>query len=221
MEKYIIQKTQKIVSALYLITDFIKDNDVIKWEIREEGISLISSALLFNTTFPMERENANKLLMSSSDKIISFLNIASVASLVSMMNSSILIEEIESLKNFINGENGKINLPGYILSDSFFGTDIEGKVDKGQNNTSKTLSGIKDNNSQINPILSRSEDKQKGRKESIINLLKKDSNLTIKDFTKVIKDCSEKTIQRELISLVKEGVIKKLGERRWSTYSLA
>jgi len=41
MEKYILQKSQKIVSALYLITDHIKDSDVIKWEIREDGISLI------------------------------------------------------------------------------------------------------------------------------------------------------------------------------------
>ncbi len=58
------------------------------------------------------------------------------------------------------------------------------------------------------------------RKTIIIELLKKDSNLTIKDFTRVLNDCSEKTIQRELLSLVAGGVLKKEGERRWSTYSL-
>jgi hypothetical protein len=31
----------------------------------------------------------------------------------------------------------------------------------------------------------------------------------------------EKTIQRELLALVEEGIVKKEGERRWSTYSLA
>jgi hypothetical protein len=36
----------------------------------------------------------------------------------------------------------------------------------------------------------------------------------------MIKDCSEKTIQRELIVLVSEKVVKKEGERRWSVYSI-
>jgi len=50
--------------------------------------------------------------------------------------------------------------------------------------------------------------------------LKNQSNLTIKDFSKVITDCSEKTIQRELLDMVEKGIIKKEGERRWSKYSL-
>jgi len=44
--------------------------------------------------------------------------------------------------------------------------------------------------------------------------------LSVKDFTRVIKDCSEKTIQRELLDLVEKGIVKKEGERRWSRYSL-
>ncbi len=36
----------------------------------------------------------------------------------------------------------------------------------------------------------------------------------------MIDDCGEKTIQRELVSMMKEGSIKKEGERRWSQYSL-
>jgi predicted HTH transcriptional regulator len=62
--------------------------------------------------------------------------------------------------------------------------------------------------------------KKDNRQEAIINVLKSQSNLTIKDFSKVIKDCSEKTIQRELIDLVDRGIVKKEGERRWSRYSL-
>ena len=69
------------------------------------------------------------------------------------------------------------------------------------------------------PIVSK--DVKESRKNSILAILKKDSNLTIKDFVKVISDCSEKTIQRELIALVEKGIIKRNGERRWSTYSLA
>ena len=52
-------------------------------------------------------------------------------------------------------------------------------------------------------------------------MLKGGAKLTIKDFAKNIKDCSDKTIQRELISMVTSGVLKKEGERRWSKYFLA
>lgn len=210
MEKYAIQKAQKIVSALYLITDSIKDSDAIKWEIREEGISLVSSILVFNSTYPIEKEHANKTFISSANRVISFLNISLHSSLISKMNATIVINEIESLINFVEKEGKENHPPGYILSDSFFATDQESKSPKGQidllrTNTSESLS---------------SASKKSDRKDSIINLLKKDSNLTIKDFAKVIKDCSEKTIQRDLIVLVKQGIVKREGERRWSTYSL-
>jgi hypothetical protein len=62
--------------------------------------------------------------------------------------------------------------------------------------------------------------KRDERTNSIINLLKTKSNLTVKDFLQVIPDCSEKTIQRELVRLVAENVLKKDGERRWTRYSL-
>ncbi|MES2471196.1 MAG: hypothetical protein V4526_03115 [Patescibacteria group bacterium] len=65
------------------------------------------------------------------------------------------------------------------------------------------------------------KDRKDSRKKAIVDLLSKKSNLTVKDFLSVITDCSEKTIQRELIDMVESGVLKKEGERRWSRYSLA
>jgi hypothetical protein len=43
---------------------------------------------------------------------------------------------------------------------------------------------------------------------------------TIKDIAEVITDVSEKTIQRELNSLIEKGQVMRQGERRWSKYSL-
>jgi DeoR/GlpR family transcriptional regulator of sugar metabolism len=44
---------------------------------------------------------------------------------------------------------------------------------------------------------------------------------TIKDIAEVITDVSEKTIQRELNSLIEKGQVIRQGERRWSKYTLA
>lgn len=215
MEKYISQKSQKIVSALYLITDHIKDSDVIKWEIREDGISLISNSLLLNTVYPSDKENAYKAIILNLEKIISLLNVSLISSVISNMNATIMIHELESLLLFVEKESKGNLLPGYILSDSFFSDEkvIKKDVSSGKGH---------DPQSRTNTIASQnSEGKAVSRKDSILAILRTNSNLTIKDFAKVIKDCSEKTIQRELIALVKSGVVKRDGERRWSTYSLS
>ena len=218
MEKYLAVKSEKIVSALYLVTGIIKDDDSIKWKIREESMSFISTATLFNTTSPIEKDHALAAFEASSNALISFLNICSVSGLVSKMNSSIIIHELETLVAFLHKNIPReVHSAGYILSDSFFATDVQPALSiptiKGQNSFERTEKEPKNKTLLI-------KDKKNNRQENIISLLKKDSNLTIKDFTKVIKDCSEKTIQRELISLVEKGLIKRVGERRWSTYSL-
>ena len=48
--------------------------------------------------------------------------------------------------------------------------------------------------------------------------MKNNRFIMIKDIMKLMKDCSEKTIQRELNSMVTENIIKREGTRRWSKY---
>ena len=63
--------------------------------------------------------------------------------------------------------------------------------------------------------------KKNSRQSTIINLLKRKKEIMIKDVSPLIDGCSEKTIQRELMSMVHSGTLKKVGEKRWSRYSLA
>lgn len=59
------------------------------------------------------------------------------------------------------------------------------------------------------------------RRELILEYLRKNGISSIKDIAQVIDGVSEKTVQRELLALVDEGVLRKEGERRWSRYALA
>jgi len=63
--------------------------------------------------------------------------------------------------------------------------------------------------------------KKNSRQSVIINLLKRKKEIMIKDVSPLIEGVSEKTIQRELLSMVADGILKKEGEKRWSKYSLA
>jgi predicted HTH transcriptional regulator len=59
------------------------------------------------------------------------------------------------------------------------------------------------------------------RQQLILGIIREIGESSIKDISDNIKDCSEKTIQRELNTLIYDGVLKKIGERRWSKYILA
>lgn len=58
------------------------------------------------------------------------------------------------------------------------------------------------------------------RSERIKTVLDAKPAATIKDIAEVITDVSEKTIQRELNSLIEKGQVVRDGERRWSKYSI-
>jgi hypothetical protein len=65
------------------------------------------------------------------------------------------------------------------------------------------------------------DNKTKGQSERmslILDLVRKRKSLSIKEIASVIKGCSEKTIQRELAILISQGLVRKVGERRWSLY---
>lgn len=60
-----------------------------------------------------------------------------------------------------------------------------------------------------------------GRLQKIVGLVKKAKNpVSIKDIARSFDGMSEKTIQRDLVVLVTQGVLKKEGDRRWSRYSV-
>ena len=61
-------------------------------------------------------------------------------------------------------------------------------------------------------------DRKDIRRETIVKMLRAKGEITIKDISHLVRGVSEKTIQRELLAMVAEGILTKEGERRWSRY---
>lgn len=59
------------------------------------------------------------------------------------------------------------------------------------------------------------------RRQSIIKIITQNKSASLSDIRGVIADVSEKTLQRELVSLIDEGVVLKVGDKRWARYTLA
>jgi hypothetical protein len=224
---YIFKKTEKIVAALYLVSGLLKDNEPLKWELRDHGMDLISSSFTAASSVPGDKNSVIQSLFTAALETMSILNVARVSHLISDMNYKLLMREIDNIVGMLkdrlaqNAENA-----GYVLSEAFFKTPdmyasgFRPDSASGSRSHTQSSSGKNSHKAASTHIEQGGIDKKNDRQEAILGLLKNNSGLTIKDFSRVIKDCSEKTIQRELLDMVQRGLIKKEGERRWSTYSL-
>lgn len=245
----IIKRTEKVVSALCLVTNLLSDQDPIKWAIRDKGVNLLSKLFSAGNQNVFNRievlVQTNRLI----NEIISLVEVTVLSKLISEMNASIIKKELHFLKNEIEDFNYNSDVSGQFLLSGLFDDNLNGNsyptlgggengqfsghkrqtinirdshdkghFYKGQNNQNTSATkrnlGYKLKNSSGNNI------HKDARKTVIIGLFKKNKELTIKDISIAIPDCSGKTIQRELNGMLKDKIIKKEGEKRWSKYYL-
>ena len=225
---YVYKKVTKICRATYMVTDSIRDSEPIKRSLRAHSLNMVSL-----TDFT---KDVNVTFKSLNEEILTLKNLFEIAKnheLLSPMNQGILDKELGDLGTTIKRETndfGSISPDFFLVSDT---RDIGGLKDtkkhsvlykghykrhtEGQSQTIDTTEG--DFQKDILKSDMRTVHKN-DRRQQILDIIKSKDNLTIKDITEVIKDCSEKTVQRELVSMLSLGLIKKVGERRWSKYSI-
>jgi hypothetical protein len=246
MEKNYQKRIEKISQAIYLISNHLKDSEPLKWELRKESIGFLSCI----RSIEEEGEGGEMLadlvveaLSTYAKELVSLISLAMVAGLISRNNGNIITQEIQNLIASFSDVGDPSNVrAGFILSHDFFAADpelrehLQNGLGKGQSNLLSDRAAAlfneripfpkKEKNIPTTDFQNMPEnkdnikDKKDSRQMRILTLLRAQSHLSIKDFAAVIPDCSEKTIQRELLELVEKGIIKKEGERRWSTYSL-
>lgn len=93
----------------------------------------------------------------------------------------------------------------------------KGAVDKGQSENIKDIKDSKRTEVSRTPSPARTQDST-DRRDVILQLVKDKKEITVKDAAREIQDVSEKTLQREIVALVEEGVLERVGSRRWSRY---
>ena len=241
---FVFKKTERIVTAIYLLTGLMSDSEPMKSRLREIATELISNALSMSERVWGE-EFFQKGIFNNISEILVLFNIAETTKMVSKMNHDILVSELYKLSNFLTTSGSNYSSAKIAFSPNIFPGDYNYAPDKSYKNNSlniqdsfdmkgqdlykgqKDIKDIEKDNvfNKMSPIkISDGEKniKDKNNRQNIIkSMLKSGVKLTIKDFAKNIKGCSEKTIQRELISMVSSGVLKKEGERRWTKYFLA
>lgn len=225
-------KTHKLITALYMVTDIIDRDEPLRNKLRTLGTGIIS--------------DMNSLPHNACGKIfevMSFLDIASAMSIISEMNCNILRKEFAELDQSIKesiGRTGATNSP--INLSEFFREELEAPSEQALNSKghqsighrNSTRIGVQKGSTLLkalsNTNLGRSTRDEfdllkKERRYDITNFISKNGgSASITDIKNgkegSIVSCSEKTLQRELISMVKDGVLYKTGDKRWSKYFL-
>lgn len=231
------KRTGKLVTALYLVTNCIDDRESIKTRLRSLGVDLVSQVSFAEKSSSFDRGislTEAALVLSELGVLIS---IAGSVSLISEMNASVLLNAIEKLRSaFEDGGTASFGLPSVdrasgtfmITEDMLRDTESEEGVRKSQ--LSLKQSALESNRHFRSHELKGQKKEEKtgkssgnrgSRTDEILALIREKKEVSVKDIASFISGCSEKTIQRELLALVAQGVLKKSGEKRWSRYSLA
>jgi hypothetical protein len=239
-----IKKTEKIVTAIYMVTDYLLPQEPLRGSIREESLNLLSSVQRVLGA-PLEVEQGRIDGVYSSIELIGMLlSLGTTIGMISEMNGAVLQSELEKLHASIRETCGtRLSLPqavpGYqkvTLESSFFtvaetpmSLKTQDVLDKGhvlyQGQSRQVIEQKNSIPQKPVPLMSLNKKTDLGlkiaRRNDVLSVVRSKGKVSIKDITQLLKDTSEKTVQRLLLELVKEGTLIKEGEKRWSTYRLA
>ena len=242
---FISKKTDKIGTAIYMVTDFIPESEPVRIQLRTSALSLMSKTRLLAGN-PMESETllADEILRDVGE-ILAVVSLASTIGLVSHMNAAILTAELskneaELRSLYASRMSLSATTPGLsnvVLDQSFFRVERPVTPTLPVTETPEPVAVSAPAPEEENRVLYKTTQppalkKEAPAKQSVVGIkiarrndvlavIKSKGSASIKDISLVVKDMSEKTVQRELLALVKEGVLKKEGEKRWSTYKIA
>lgn len=94
----IAKKSERLVTALYLVTDLIDGSDPIKNGLRKNCVALLSSMNALAQLDVKDKLTEFKMSLRSVTEIISLLHVASTTGLISDMNGIILTEGFRTLQ---------------------------------------------------------------------------------------------------------------------------
>jgi hypothetical protein len=193
-------KIKKLTEALYRVTDLYPDREPLKWTLRELSLDIYANIMSIMSN---KKSKPLKDNLDSMSDIINILELASLGGFISDINFGILKREYVGLKSWL--ENKK--------EESILEIKTEQEKPALVQNNKKTIGHSNGH--------SIGHKGQNERKQKIYDFLKREGEKTTKEIALNFEDISEKSIQRDLLEMVKSGELRAEGEKRWRIYSVA
>jgi DNA-binding transcriptional ArsR family regulator len=216
---FMYKKAERLAKAIHLIAPAFTGTDSLKNKIDAIAIGLVEGAIL-------PASAARAVLSRELLTLSSVLAIARTSGLLSAMNAELISKEAR----FLLQEVASYEEPRLSLDDVPTLSEIAKTATKMESvqvpifskaPSIKTPPIAQTATRSVKDTSRTSEGHIKERREAILSVIQNKGQASIKDISHVVRGVSEKTVQRELMTLIKEGLLIKQGERRWSLYSLA
>jgi len=228
---FIFRKIEKIVTALYMVTEFFGYKEPLKWNIRRVSNIVIRDILILTKKSSSKTTKTLKDIHRGLMEVSSYVSLGHSIGLISTMNFSILNSEILKISSEVESEIMRHPDIKETVKQEFFDLD-----EKAQDSYKGHSFSVKDNNSDTKSrsVLNKSKRQNivatvsssdasalnESRRLKIIDTIREKGRVSIKDIVFQIPKCSSKTIQRDLVKLIEDGLVLKEGDRRWSMYFL-
>lgn len=210
------RRAERLVAALYLVTNHIQPSESIRVSVRAGGIRLLENILTLRDEMRSDSQSL-AACRASIRNLISLIRMLAVGGFLSIQNTNTMIEGLDELGNFLNVSQNSALSEAYSLSQ-------EGLLDIREGSVKDTVT-IKDRTTvkDISTVSDKVSDNRgpNVREESILAVLRSGGELGIRDIASSLPEYSEKMIQRHLVALIGLGRVKKAGLKRWSRYSIA
>lgn len=220
----VFKKTEKIVSVVFYILshiNIIKDSELQVSIIKDRALKTHEVSL---RTLQLQEHEKGEGLLSFQYALVeleSTLRIAEAAGIIPQNITHLLFEQLIGVQRYLN--NHYIKESRIDLGEITHTIEVRSQRvvrPKLSSTTAPRRRPVQipqgDISSDAYMVYSQLTD----RAERIKTVLEAKPQATIKDIAEIITDVSEKTIQRELNSLIEKGQVLREGERRWSRYSV-
>ncbi len=221
---YLYKKAERLAKAIHLVGPAFTSSAPLKDRLDRISIGLVDAAILPPAA---SREALSRELLALS----SILSVARTGGMLSHMNADMIAREAHLLLQEIAGYEEPRLLLDEVPSLAMLAKSAQASVSQDVSRLRSvarvtydaSLAAPEESKGQISDKVFRGGESagNKGRREAVLAVLSSKGPSYIKDISTVIRDVSEKTIQRELSSLVSEGTVIRKGDRRWTTYELA
>lgn len=221
----VFKKTEKIVSVTFYILSETKADGISKTHIeiiKDRALRTHELALETLALQPHEWSSGLTRFQYGLVALESTLRVAETAGVIPHDIFLLLADQLDTVMRQLN--NHYLNKGGISIAD-LTETVVPKTTTKATSQSSAT--SVSRRSTRVNiPAGDISSDaylvysQLTDRAERIKTVLEAKPQATVKDVSEVITDVSEKTIQRELNSLIEKGQVIREGERRWSRYSV-
>lgn len=224
---FILKKSERLSSALYLLTGLMSETEPLRSELRKKSVQILSDIHAAESKRYLDRVESLAAILREIDGTKALLAVAESAQLLAETNTSLVSRELGVLRAALEMWGDlKRHDAGFTLSPEFFLGDVptpsiippRPREPEISISAKPAFPGASEVSANQGPQVGSAE-----RREAIISYLRSNPESTLKDVwegSRLGRDLSEKTVQRELVALVLEGRVSRSGERRWSRYSL-